>query len=1519
MNFIDKMVERFIKLNRRMKHWQRVVSVMAAVVVFATTYALVLPAITLDSDTAATQPGIEVAAGENEPDEAGTVFENEQEEEEPEEAAAEEPVVEETSEEEDSSAESGSREAEAAEAETVDEADAPDTEPADESEQRDTLTAEEAAAYGTTEEAVAAATGKDAEEVKLIVEETQLTYEGDDYVVYADFGESAKLPEGVQLKVKEITKESDPEAYEVYFNKTLSEMQDKYDENVALSFAKFYDIAFVYENVEIEPGGKVNVRIEYKKAVEIEETTTVNTIHFDKNDDEKAEVIDSDTEGTDVKVEAVEFKSDQFSVYGVVGTETITTKVMTASGETYEISVTYGPEAEIPNGASLKAEEILEGSDKYETYFEKTLEALQEQATDENYLAGLDFARFFDVTIYDSEGTKIEPKAPVEVKITYVDPLEVLDYAELKVVHFADQGTEIIDIDNEEQTVSEIVYEQNGFSVIGTVGATDAYGWPQGEDNPYVMILQSGDTYYAVAHDGTLKEVHYLNGTVSFMGPGTTTLDYLDDYLWDYEVVSARNHTARLASAGEGDKQYINPIYGIYNGDDFEAVIGSSQRTLQINNRKVYANSNYTGEVRSYTLSAEGGTLHRTELNAADASPILFAPRSSFLANSSQSEDYDYIDIDTLIEEWKRQMTQDMVVDKTAEVFDYENRIYQVDLGVSSGYHLITPALAMEFVLDASRSMFFPENLHEHASYSNLQGFRNWINNNGNRSQVYYVITDPNGQATNWAVYYNTDLNGWYVVDASNYDAPDGNNQTGTAINQWNRNDGDGTIYIADEKIEGQPWCRLDYMKLAVSAAARVLFAVDPSAQIGIVTFNNDDFAYGPFTQTGTESYSAGDVQALINALNNISLSGGTQHDKGLNRAVTEFTTKFHEITNCQTTVVLITDGAPVNTTWDRIRAAAANARSLTNAYDQPTRLFTLGLSLERVGNNKQYLAEIATDPSHAFNAEKSTEVVSFLTKIIEGLVVDANLLGNVTDVIDAAFYPVDSSTGMPISSGTWITLEGEVTAQGAEDAAGQVINDGGTWKVNWNNQLIEWPNKLTGKHGWNGRVYLKAQEDFLGGNDINTNARGSQAEAMKYINPNTEEQIVISGDDAEKIEEFSTPYVNVDELLLDENSTEWTVYLGESVDPKTELQNLLPLIKVYEVVKDDGSLVYSLTPASTTNPTNKADTGKTFALSDIIGTLSDADWTSLINGNTVEIEYSNYGHRPGVITITLTQEVAAGESNLTTSPHNTAVVGNSVEKYTLSVKYEPFSASVADYHTGNNLTGSHGADTNISESENIHVINVFAKGMQITKTDETFTRELTGAKFVLYRTAREDDDPSKITTITGVDGSFYPVADLDLSSTATGTVNPVEKLEDGEEYYLVETEAPEGCLILDHPIPVTIEITNSYVPKPGEQSQETKPATGIYDWTQTAVLNITDSAVKRTDADNNVDLTHVAIDPDSENTILYFRIANSSGYDLPAAGGPGTLIYTLGGFMLIIASALMYSFKMRRRERRLN
>ena len=46
--------------------------------------------------------------------------------------------------------------------------------------------------------------------------------------------------------------------------------------------------------------------------------------------------------------------------------------------------------------------------------------------------------------------------------------------------------------------------------------------------------------------------------------------------------------------------------------------------------------------------------------------------------------------------------------------------------------------------------------------------------------------------------------------------------------------------------------------------------------------------------------------------------------------------------------------------------------------------------------------------------------------------------------------------------------------------------------------------------------------------------------------------------------------------------------------------------------------------------------------------------------------------------------------------------------------------------------------------------------------------------------------------------------------------------------------------------------------------------------------------------------------------------INNSSGVRLPHTGGSGTFIYTLSGIFIMMTAALMYVFRMRRRERRL-
>ena len=45
--------------------------------------------------------------------------------------------------------------------------------------------------------------------------------------------------------------------------------------------------------------------------------------------------------------------------------------------------------------------------------------------------------------------------------------------------------------------------------------------------------------------------------------------------------------------------------------------------------------------------------------------------------------------------------------------------------------------------------------------------------------------------------------------------------------------------------------------------------------------------------------------------------------------------------------------------------------------------------------------------------------------------------------------------------------------------------------------------------------------------------------------------------------------------------------------------------------------------------------------------------------------------------------------------------------------------------------------------------------------------------------------------------------------------------------------------------------------------------------------------------------------------------IRNQAGVELPATGGPGTRIFTLSGVLMILASALLYGFRMRHGERR--
>ena len=170
----------------------------------------------------------------------------------------------------------------------------------------------------------------------------------------------------------------------------------------------------------------------------------------------------------------------------------LSTNVLTADGQTYKITVTYDDDAEIPDGTKLVASEIEPGTDEYiqhlgQAWTEVNKEYFEVEEKRENYdesmgelpdvpYTNINAARFFDISlIYNNE--EIEPKAPVQVEISYVQGLEAWEEATPGVAHYV-SGTQVeiiedVDTTIQDHEVTSFRYEQESFSGVGTYVAQE--------------------------------------------------------------------------------------------------------------------------------------------------------------------------------------------------------------------------------------------------------------------------------------------------------------------------------------------------------------------------------------------------------------------------------------------------------------------------------------------------------------------------------------------------------------------------------------------------------------------------------------------------------------------------------------------------------------------------------------------------------------------------------------------------------------------------------------------------------------------------------------------------------------------------------------------------------------------------------------------------------------------------------------------------------------------------------------
>ena len=257
----------FRKLNLRdfRSKYRKVVNLVAMIVVFATTYALILPAITLESDKASQLSGISVS---------------------------------------ETNSETLNRETSEEISVAVPESSSQETEESSVIEQTatTTVTSSTSTVSSSTEASTETETSQPIEDMEeepqLVTELTTLTSKGNGYELTAQFDASARFPKGVELKVRELDSQS--EEYKVHYDKAKETLRAN-----SLSYARFFDIQFLYGGNEVEPAAPVKISIKNDKALQLGEDSKLKVVHFE--DANQVEVIKASTKEENKQVSEVSF------------------------------------------------------------------------------------------------------------------------------------------------------------------------------------------------------------------------------------------------------------------------------------------------------------------------------------------------------------------------------------------------------------------------------------------------------------------------------------------------------------------------------------------------------------------------------------------------------------------------------------------------------------------------------------------------------------------------------------------------------------------------------------------------------------------------------------------------------------------------------------------------------------------------------------------------------------------------------------------------------------------------------------------------------------------------------------------------------------------------------------------------------------------------------------------------------------------------------------------------------------
>lgn len=267
-----------------------------------------------------------------------------------------------------------------------------------------------------------------------------------------------------------------------------------------------------------------------------------------------------------------------------------------------------------------------------------------------------------------------------------------------------------------------------------------------------------------------------------------------------------------------------------------------------------------------------------------------------------------------------------------------------------------------------------------------------------------------------------------------------------------------------------------------------------------------------------------------------------------------------------------------------------------------------------------------------------------------------------IVDVIDARFKLTndglnDLATNRRLGTGKIISNEDgskEIiwTDSTTDSEVGKVTiveQTDGTTKITWTEQAARIGNTATENEndkGWNASFRIQAKDDFIGGNMIPTNG----ADSGIYL-------------DGGGIKKFEQPSVNVKLLNLNIGNKEITVFKGDPITAKNFGNELAETIKVVQL-NNEGTLTAVKPMDAGKNSVKLPD----LETADIEKLNKDKELT--IGSEEQLYQYIYPGSNDAVGYFTYTYKIVKGNAK----EHLADSVGEKVEEYQLTVTYHPYS-----------------------------------------------------------------------------------------------------------------------------------------------------------------------------------------------------------------------------------------------------